>query len=122
MRNIMTDRAFRLSARLNRFVNYLREEAGEDYLAERIGKYSSYISDAVFHMEYASNQNEFTDGLKYGLLYLMKVRRWLKFLYEEEYLEDQTYKSLSRECDELFKILMRKSRRFFDELLGDIEL
>ena len=122
MRKIAFDRAVRLSERLIHLEKYLRFEAEEEYLADQIAKYGSLIGDAVLHLESAYDQKEYTDGLKYGLMSVMKVRRWLKFLYEENYLEDQTYKSLLRECDDLFNILMRKSRRLFDELLGDMDL
>ena len=122
MSRIVLERVDRFSKRLENLEHYLREEAEDDYLADQIQKYNSLAADAVFQTEFPETHDDYINSLKYCLLYLSKIRLWLTMANDKGYLEYQTYISLRRECDELFKIFMRKTKKLFEDLLGDIDL
>ena len=116
MRKIAYDRGMRLSKRIVKLHTYLRDEAQEEYLAEKILKHGSMIGACMIRLGFSKDNAEYIDNLHDAMVNTVKTLRWLNIIYDRGFIEYQTYLSLSRECDELINILMRKTSALMDDL------
>lgn len=116
MRKIAQDRGIRLSNRIVKMHNYLRDEAQEDYLAEQIMKYGSAIGADLIRLQLSDGSMEYIDHLHKAMVNVVKTMRWLNIINDRGYIEYRTYISMRRECSDLIDILMRKTSALVDEI------
>ena len=116
MRKIAYERGARLTNRIIKLQDYLRDEADEDYLAEQINKYGSEIRFCMFRLNYADDRMEYIKNLHDAMRNVVKTKQWLDIIEERGLIEYRTYISMARECLDLVDILMRKTAKLASDL------
>lgn len=116
MRKIAKEKAVRLSERLAKLYGYLKDEAHEEYLAENIMNYGGEIGAAITRLDPDNDEMEYIDDLHHAMLCTVKTVRFLDMVFEKGYLEDRTYISMRRECNDLITILLRKTEKLVPDI------
>ena len=116
MRKIACERGDRLTNRIIKLHNYLRDEADEDYLAEQIFQYGAMIGPGMSRLDQSDDRMDYIKNLHNVMRNIVKTRQWLDIIDERGFIEYRTYISMVRECQDLIDILMRKTEGMASDL------
>ena len=86
-------------------VKYLKSNK-ESIISNQIGRSGTSIGANIHEAQYAQGKKDFVSKLEIALKEASETGYWLELLYRTSYIDEQTYKSLSRKCASLRAILI----------------
>jgi four helix bundle protein len=78
----------------------------ESIISNQIGRSGTSIGANIHEAQYAQGKKDFVSKLEIALKEASETGYWLELLYRTNYINEQTYKSLSSKCASLRVMLI----------------
>ena len=82
----------------------------ESIISNQIGRSGTSIGANIHEAQYAQGKKDFISKLEIALKEANETGYWLELLHRTNYIDEQTYKSLSNKCTSLRVILVASCR------------
>ena len=82
----------------------------ESIISNQIGRSATSIGANIHEAQYAQGKKDFISKLEIALKEANETGYWLELLHRTNYIDEQTYKSLSNKCTSLRVILIASCR------------
>ena len=82
----------------------------ESIISNQIGRSGTSIGANIHEAQYAQGKKDFISKLEIALMEANETGYWLELLHRTNYIDEQTYKSLSTKCTSLRVILIASCR------------
>ena len=82
----------------------------ESIISNQIGRSGTSIGANIHEAQYAQGKKDFISKLEIALKEANEPGYWLELLHRTNYIDEQTYKSLSNKCTSLRVILVASCR------------
>ena len=82
----------------------------ESIISSQIGRSGTSIGANIHEAQYAQGKKDFISKLEIALKEASETGYWLELLYRTEYIDRQTYKTLSAKCTSLRAMLVASCR------------
>lgn len=86
-------------------VKYLKS-VKETIISNQIGRSGTSIGANIYEAQYAQGKKDFISKLEIALKEASETGYWLELLYRTNYVDEQTFKSLSSKCTSLRAMLV----------------
>lgn len=103
--NIIDDKAYRFAIRIVNMFKYLTREKKEFTLSKQCLRSGTSIGALVKESLFAQSRRDFISKMSIAAKEAMETRYWLSLLCDTGYIDADSYKSISKDCNELVKIL-----------------
>ena len=90
-------------------VNYLKS-VKEPIISNQIGRSGTSIGANIYEAQYAQGKKDFISKLEIALKEASETGYWLELLHKTNYIDEQSYKSLSAKCTSLRVMLIASCR------------
>ena len=78
----------------------------ESVIANQIGRSGTSIGANIYEANYAQGSKDFVSKLEIALKEASETGYWLELLYRTEYIDEQTYQTLSKQCTSIRVMLI----------------
>ncbi len=92
--------------RIIKLYKYLQEEKNEYVMSKQILRCGTSIGANVYESVFAQSTPDFLSKLSIALKESGETEYWLDLLYESDYLPNDAYNSISKDCSEILKLLI----------------
>ena len=105
--NIVKQKSMGFAIRIVKLVKYLVENMTyvEQSICTQTFKCGTSIGANIREAEHAESRDDFIHKMKIALKEANEADFWLELLYKTEYINQQQYESLDKDCKELNKLL-----------------
>ncbi|MFC2101753.1 four helix bundle protein [Bacteroidota bacterium] len=103
--NAIKDKSYAFAIRVVRLYKYLCEEKKEYTLSKQLLRSGTSIGALVRESEHAESNADFIHKLSISLKEANETEYWLNLLKDTEYLNQEMFYSLSKNLEELIKLL-----------------
>ena len=103
--NIIAEKSVAFAVRIVNLSRYLKTQKTESILLNQILRSGTSIAANVQEATMSMSKKEFYSKMSVSLKEARETNFWLKVLYETQTLKDKEFESMSRECEEIEKIL-----------------
>lgn len=104
--SVLNQKSFNFSVRIAKLYKYLiQKEKSYEPLYKQLLRSGTSIGANVSEAQSASTKKDFIYKLSISLKEARESQFWLKLLKETDTINNQEYKSLDRDCDELERLL-----------------
>ena len=90
-------------------VKYLKS-VKESIISNQIGRSGTSIGANIHEAQYAQGKKDFISKMEIALKEASETGYWLELLHRTNYIDEQSYKSLSAKCTSLRAILIASCR------------
>lgn len=90
-------------------VKYLKSMK-ESIISNQIGRSGTSIGANIHEAQYAQGKKDFVSKLEIALKEASETGYWLELLYRTNYVDEQTFKTLSAKCTSLRAMLIASCR------------
>ena len=90
-------------------VKYLKSNK-ESIISNQIGRSGTSIGANIHEAQYAQGRKDFVSKLEIALKEASETGYWLELLHKTNYIDEQSYKSLSAKCTSLRVMLIASCR------------
>ena len=90
-------------------VKYLKSNH-ESIISDQIGRSGTSIGANIHEAQYAQGKKDFISKLEIALKEASETGYWLELLHRTNYIDEQSYKSLSAKCTSLRVMLIASCR------------
>ena len=106
--NIVKQKSMDFAIRIVNLVKYLVKNITyvEQPICTQIIKCGTSIGANIREAEHAESKEDFIHKMKIALKEANETEFWLELLYKTEYINQQQYESMDKDCKELNKILI----------------
>ena len=104
--NIVLDKSFAFAVRIVNMYKYLTEQKKEYVLSKQLLRCGTSIGANATEAQRAQSKPDFKSKMSIALKEAYEVDYWLRLLYATEYLEDNAYKSMRDDNEELISLLI----------------
>lgn len=105
----LKDLSIEFSVDIIELVKYLKS-IKETVISHQIGRSGTSIGANIHEAQYAQGRKDFISKLEIALKEANETGYWLELLYRTNYIDEQTYKSLSSKCTSLRAMLIASCR------------
>ena len=95
----------RFAVRIVKLYQYLCEEKHEYVMSKQILKSGTSIGANLAEAECAISRKDFLAKIYISLKECAETKFWIELLYETEYLTEEEFTSISKDCEELRRML-----------------
>ena len=106
MKSVIVDKSFDFSVRIVKLYKFLSAEKNEYVLSKQLLRCGTSIGANVSEAQRGQSKPDFVSKMNIALKEANETEYWLRLLYETEYLEENQFKSLYKDIDELISLLM----------------
>jgi len=99
-------KSYVFSIRVVRLCQYLNREKKEYVLSKQILKSGTAVAALIREAEFGQSKPDFISKLSIALKEANETAYWLLLLKDTEYIKQEEFFSISKDCDELIKILI----------------
>ena len=103
--NIIVDKSFNFAIRTVKLYQYLVGNKKERIMSQQLLKSGTSIGANVREAIRGQSRNGVIAKLSIALKEASETEYWLELLYKTNYISDNEYKSIDRECKEINRIL-----------------
>lgn len=82
----------------------------ESIISNQIGRSGTSIGANIHEAQYAQGKKDFISKLEIALKEASETGYWLELLYKTNYIDEQTFKTLSAKCTSLRAMLIASCR------------
>lgn len=104
--NVIKQKSFAFALRIVRLYKVLSEERREYILSKQILRIGTSIGASIREAEHAESNADFIHKMSISLKEANETEYWLLLLKEGQYLESKVVDSLSKDIDELIRLLV----------------
>jgi four helix bundle protein len=108
--SILKEKSFSFATRIVQLCMYLRKEKAAFVLSNQILRCGTSIGAVIREAEYAESLKDFVHKLSISLKEANECKYWLELLFATDYLTNELYQSLEKDCTELLKLLTASIR------------
>ena len=106
MDNAIQDKSFHFAVRIVKLCKYLQTEQKEFVLSKQLLRCGTSIGANVAESQQAQSKPAFISKLNIALKESYETDYWLRLMCETEYLSQEAYQSLIKDCREIEKLLI----------------
>ena len=123
--NVLIDKAIAFSVRIVNCFKYLQEDRKEFLMSKQILRSGTSIGANAHEAIFAQSKADFISKLSISLKEASETSYWLTILYKTNYLDDNVYKSLKKDVDEIIRLLIasikttKKNEKYTGEIISD---
>ena len=103
------------AVRIIKLYKFLRDEKQEYAISRQIVRSGTSIGANLAEAEYGITRREFATKLYIALKECAETAYWLELLHDTEYLADEQYESLDRDCQEIRRMLSAATKTIRQE-------
>ena len=104
--NLIADKSKQFAIRIIRLYQHLTKNGREFVLSKQILRSGTSIGANVREAIQAQSRKDFIAKMQIALKEASETEYWLELLHETDYLNDNEFESIYKECQELLKILI----------------
>lgn len=105
--NVIVDKSKAFAVRIVNLYKYLNENKKEYILSKQLLRSGTSIGANVKEAIRGQSKQDFIAKMNISLKEASETEYWLELLHETDYLNDNEFESIYKECQELLKILIR---------------
>lgn len=105
MAYILRDKSFEFALRIIRLYKHLTEDKKEFVLSKQILRSGTSIGANVREGKNAQSNSDFISKYSIALKEADETQYWIELLYASEFIDDNAYKSLNDDINELISLL-----------------
>ncbi|MBE6748958.1 MAG: four helix bundle protein [Ruminococcaceae bacterium] len=106
MDNPIKDKSFRFAIRIVNLYKYLSTEKQEYVLSKQLLRSGTSIGANISEAQRGQSKPDFVSKMNIALKEANETEYWLRLLCETNYLDENQFKSLYKDIDEIISILM----------------
>ena len=106
MAYILRDKSFEFALRIIKLYKHLTEDKKEYVLSKQILRSGTSIGANVREGKNAQSNSDFISKYSIALKEADETRYWIELLYASEFIDDNAYKSLNGDVNELIPLLI----------------
>ena len=99
------EKSIEFAVRIVRLYQYLSEEKKEHVMSKQLLRSGTSIGANVREARYGQSRKDFLSKMSIALKEVSETEYWLELLAKTEYLTDEQYESMRRDCTEVAKLL-----------------
>ena len=103
--NKLAELSMEFSVDIINLVKQLKENR-EAIISNQIGRSGTSIGANIYEAQYAQGKKDFISKLEIALKEASETGYWLELLHKTNYIDEQSYKSLSAKCTSLRVMLI----------------
>lgn len=107
--NKLADLSMDFSVEIINLVKQLKEKR-ETIISNQIGRSGTSIGANIHEAKYAQGKKDFISKLEIALKEASETGYWLELLYKTDYIDEETFKSLSSKCATIRVMLIASCR------------
>lgn len=104
--NVIVDKSYKFAIRIVKLYQYLSDNKKEYTLSKQILKSGTSIGANIEEAIGSISRKEFIAKMQISYKEAKETRYWIRLLNDTNYLNNQLFKSLLEDCDELLKIIV----------------
>lgn len=104
--NILKDKSFAFALKIIHLYKTLQAEQKEFVLSKQILRSGTAIGALIRESENAASLKDFLNKLTVALKEADETQYWLELLFQSNYIQEMTYRTLNIDCKELIGILV----------------
>ena len=108
--NVILDKSFAFAVRIVNLYKYLTEQKKEYVMSKQLLRSGTSIGANTAEAQRAQSKPDFISKMSIALKESYEVDYWLRLLWATEYIEENAYKSMSDDNEELISLLMAISK------------
>lgn len=105
----LRDLSMDFSVRIINLVKDLKTKH-ESVISNQVGRSGTSIGANIYEANYAQGRKDFISKLESALKEASETGYWLELLYKTNYIDEQTFKSLSERCASIRVMLITSCR------------
>ena len=112
-RSLVYDKAYPFAIRIVKAFNFLKEQKKEYVLSKQLLRSGTSIGANIIEANGAISDDDFSAKMSIAYKECLETKYWLSLLKDTGYLDENTYKSMYEQADEIGKMLfaiLRKTR------------
>ena len=102
--NIIADKSKAFAVRIIKLYKYLKDEKQEYVMSKQLLRSGTSIGANVREAINAQSKKEFISKMNISLKEASETEYWLELLVETDYLSQQEFESIKKDCSEVLKI------------------
>ena len=106
MNNALQNKSFRFAVRIVNLCRYLQSEQKEYILTKQLLRCGTSIGANVAESQQAQSRPDFINKLNIALKEAYETNYWLRLLHETQFLNQDEFQSIIRDCQEIEKLLI----------------
>ena len=114
--NLVFDKSKDFAIRIVNLYKYLCETKKEYVLSKQVLRSGTSIGANIAESEFAISKKDFMSKLYIALKEATETLYWLELLYKTEYIDNQMYRSMYNDCEEIKKILQASTKTLNNNL------
>jgi four helix bundle protein len=114
--NLVFDKSKDFAIRIVNLYKYLCETKKEYVLSKQVLRSGTSIGANIAESECAISKKDFMSKLYIALKEATETLYWLELLYKTEYIDNQMYRSVYNDCEEIKKILQASTKTLNNNL------
>ena len=103
--NPVRDKSFLFALRVAKLAKYLERKVKEFVLSRQVLRSGTAIGALVREAEHAESKADFIHKMSIALKEANETLYWLELLHQGEYIDKQSFHSISADSEELIKLL-----------------
>ena len=107
--NKLAELSMEFSVDVINLVKYLKSNH-ESIISNQIGRSGTSIGANIHEAQYAQGKKDFISKLEIALKEASETGYWLELLFKTNYIDEQSYKTLSAKCTSLRVMLIASCR------------
>lgn len=104
--SVIEQKSMAFALRIIKAFQFLQEQKGEYVISKQLLRSGTAIGASVREAEFAESKKDFIHKLHISLKEANETDYWLTLLYQSDYLNDVTFKSIQSDCAEIIKLLV----------------
>jgi four helix bundle protein len=104
--NAIRDKSFAFALRVVRLAKFLESDRKEFVLSRQILRSGTAIGALIREAEHAESKADFVHKMSIALKEANETIYWLDLLHQADYIDKQSYGSISLDSEELIKLLI----------------
>ena len=104
--SLINGKTLNFALRIIEMVKYVRRKDDERVLTKQVLRSGTSIGASVRESEYAQSQSDFIHKLSISLKEANETEYWLCLLNKAGYIDENSYGSIKKDCDEIMAILI----------------
>ena len=103
--NVLQDKSRAFAVRIINCYKYLNKEKHEYVMSKQLLRCGTSIGANIVESRNAQSRPDFVSKLNIALKEADETRYWLGLLYSSDYMDNDSFKSLDKDCNELISLL-----------------
>ena len=106
MKSVVGEKAYAFALRMIKAYKYLTQEQKEFVLSKQSLRSGTAIGALAREAEHAQSKADFINKMNVALKEANETEYWLMLLKDSEYIDEKTFSSIHKDCDELIRLLV----------------